>query len=153
MERRDHDERSREGAPARSLWQITEQCGLTGARMVPRREWRGRGGCSGALRGWNWAKARRRRLTSLASSWRWWGHVPPLRLAQRGGKEENESRDKLTTSWRSCRTPWPSRWTRAGVWLAKWRAGPEPGRPLHLPLHLHSDKWLRARWTGTNNKW
>jgi hypothetical protein len=36
----------------------------------------------------------------------------------------------------------PGQWTRAGGWLAKWRAGPKPGRPLHLPFHLHEPKEL-----------
>jgi hypothetical protein len=140
MERWNHGERSHGGASARSPWRRTNQCGLTGARMVPQRGWRGGGGCSGTLRGWNWAEARRRRLMSSVSSWRRWWRVPLLRLAQRGGEKENERWDKLAMSWRSCRTPWPARWTCAGLRLAKWRAGPKPGRPLHLPLHLHSDE-------------
>jgi hypothetical protein len=43
MERQDHGERSRGGDPARSPRRRTEQCGLTGARMVPRRGWQGSG--------------------------------------------------------------------------------------------------------------
>jgi hypothetical protein len=40
-ERRDHGERLRRGAPVRSLWRRSKQCGLTLMRLAA---WRGRGG-------------------------------------------------------------------------------------------------------------